>query len=533
MPIKKWSGHETIYQVYPLSFMDANGDGRGDLKGIISRLDYIRNLGVDAIWLSPFYCSSMFDFGYDVVDHRRVDPLFGTLKDADCLIAGAHRRSLRVMFDFVGNHTSSLHPWFRLSKSSRSNAKRDWYVWKDPAPDGRPPNNWLSVFGGSAWTYDETTSQYYLHSFLKEQPDLNWRNPEAVREMIAVMEFWLKRGVDGFRMDAVYFMMKDPLFRDDPRNAGFRASSDDPFERLRHIHSQHHPDTFSLLRRLGRVTARYGALMIGEAHLTVREMQPFYRRTDPRRYMPMNLNLIDLPWTAEAYRKFLASYERSLTPGDFPNYILGNHDRSRVATRLGDARARAAAVLQLTLRGMPFIYYGEEIGMKDIHVDSGHAHDPFGVLVPGLQLGRDPQRSPMRWTAGPYAGFGKAEPWLPIGGNTKKLNVEHEQSDPHSFLTLYRTLLRLRKMKALRSGKLRLMTSGNGILAFRREAAGSSVVVVVNFTGKPQRVSVGAVKEATVLCDSALKRKVGSAINLHHLQLAPNEAVVGLVMAAR
>ncbi|HEX5724079.1 MAG TPA: alpha-amylase family glycosyl hydrolase, partial [Longimicrobiaceae bacterium] len=365
-----WWRRGVIYEIYPRSFQDSDGDGVGDLRGIAARLDYLRWLGVDAVWICPFYPSPMADFGYDVTDHRAVDPRFGTLRDFDALLAAAHARGIRVVLDFIPNHTSDRHPWFLESRAARAAGKRGWYLWRDAAPDGGPPNNWISAFGGSAWEWDEATRQYYLHTFLREQPDLNWREPAVEAAMLDVVRFWMERGADGVRVDAVQNVIKDPLFRDNPPNPDYRPDADDPFDRLLRVHSGDRPEVHEVIARLRRVLDGYGPgrVLLGEIYNSVERLMPYYGRDGGGCHFPYNFQLIRMPWEARALDAAIRRYESLLPPGAWPNWVLGNHDRHRIASRVGPAQARVAALLLLALHGTPTLYYGDEIGMTDVPI---------------------------------------------------------------------------------------------------------------------------------------------------------------------
>nr|PZN31071.1 MAG: alpha-amylase [Chloroflexota bacterium] len=363
-----WWQRGVIYQIYPRSFQDSNGDGVGDLRGILQRLDYLAWLGVDAIWLSPIYPSPMADFGYDVADYCDIHPLFGNLEDFDRLVAEAHARGLKVILDYVPNHTSSQHPWFLESRSSRESPKRDWYIWRDPAPDGGPPNNWLAFFGGPAWTWDEATGQYYLHSFLPEQPDLNWRNPEVQRAMLDALRFWLDRGVDGFRVDVIWLMIKDDQFRDNPPNPDYRPDQP-PIASLLPVYNADRPEVLDIIRMMRRTLDAYDErMMVGEIYLPIDRLMAYYGQNGDGCHLPFNFQLILLPWQAEKIKAAVDSYEQALPPGGWPNWVLGNHDQPRVATRAGQSQVGVAAMLLLTLRGTPTIYYGDEIGMHNVDI---------------------------------------------------------------------------------------------------------------------------------------------------------------------
>ena len=466
-----WWQHGVVYQVYPRSFRDTSGDGTGDLPGVTEKLPYLaEELGVDAVWLSPFYPSPGADFGYDVADHTAVDSLFGTLADFDALLAAAHARGLKLILDYVPNHTSDQHPWFQASRASRTGPYRDWYVWRDPAPDGGPPNNWLSVFGGPAWEWDAATSQYYLHSFLPEQPDLNWRNPAVQTAMFDVLRFWLDRGVDGFRLDAVHYVMKDPALCDNPPNPGGSGDfhkSRGAYDSQRHLHDKAHPDVHRVLRDLRRLLDQYSAagqprVAIGEMHIyDPAVLCSYYGAALDELHLPFHFGLLGVGWEARAVRAVVDAYEAALPPGAWPNYVLGNHDEARIATRVGPTRARAAMMLLLTLRGTPTLYYGDELGMQDVPIPPERAQDPWGKRV-GLGLGRDPARTPMQWDAGPSAGFcpADAEPWLPLAPDYRQVNVAAQHADPRSTLALTRRLLALRRASpALALGSYRPLGS--------------------------------------------------------------------------
>jgi alpha-glucosidase len=482
-----WWRRGVIYQVYPRSFFDSDGDGVGDLAGIAAKLGHLAALGVDAVWISPFYPSPMRDFGYDVTDHRAVDPLFGTLEDFDRLLAAAHALGIRVVLDFVPNHTSDLHPWFTESRASRESPRRGWYVWRDPAPGGGPPNNWLSTFGGSAWTLDAATGQYYLHTYLREQPDLDWRNPAVEAEMLRVMRFWLDRGVDGLRVDAVQNVIKDDRFRDNPPNPAFRPG-DDPFTRLLRVWSGDRPEVHAVIARMRRVLEEYGGdrVLIGEIYNTPERLVAYYGRDGAGCHFPYNFQLIVLPWNARSIDAAIRRYEALLPPGAWPSWVLGNHDRPRIASRVGRAQARVAAMLLLTLRGTPTVYYGDEIGMTDVPIPPERVQDPFEKNVPGMGLGRDPERTPMQWSAAPNAGFTTGTPWLPVAADYRETNVETQRCDPESMLALHRRLLALRRAEpALSIGAYAPVDAAGDVLAYLREHDGTRFLVALNLGPSP------------------------------------------------
>jgi len=518
-----------FYQVYPLSFKDSDGDGYGDLPGVTSKLDYLSNvLGVDALWVSPFYSSPMTDWGYDISDHRDVDPLFGTLVDARTLIDEAHQRGLRVIVDYVMNHTSNLHPWFVESRSSRDNPKRDWYVWRD-GRDGGPPNNWVSVFSGPAWSEDEETGQWYRHTYLPTQPDLNWRNPEVVEAMMDVGRFWLELGVDGFRVDAAHQMMKDPKERDNPP-----APPDYPrpykdmgeYDRFIHLYDFGHPDVHEIHRSFRKMVDTYGddPLTIGEIHIfDLPEWASYYGESFDQLHMPFNFQLMATEWSVPALRATIESVLWNVPVGGWTNWTLGNHDELRLASRVPPGHERLAALLLLSLRGTPFLYYGDELGMRQTFVPSEQSRDPWGGNVEWLS--RDGARTPMQWEPGPRAGFTSpdGEPWLPIGPDHETLNVQTELDDPSSLLNLYRRLLALRRESmALRVGSfLSHPASSETVLAYRRESDTETVTVVLNFAFEGQTLSVGSGKVVFSTLDPERADPVKNG-----LELAPLEGVV-------
>ncbi|HEX2090795.1 MAG TPA: alpha-amylase family glycosyl hydrolase [Longimicrobiaceae bacterium] len=505
-----WWQRGIVYQVYPRSFMDSNGDGVGDLPGITRRLDYLRWLGVDAVWISPFYPSPMRDFGYDVSDYTGVHPMFGTLDDFDRLLHEAHGRGLRVILDFVPNHTSDRHPWFLESRSSRDNPKRDWYIWRDPAPDGGPPNNWLSCFGGSAWEWDGATGQYYYHAFLKEQPDLNWRNPRVQEAMLDVLRFWLDRGVDGFRVDVIWHLAKDDRFRDNPPNPAWRPGMD-PYQQLVPVHTTDRPEVHEIITRMRRLFDRYEErVLIGEIYLPVERLVEYYGADLSGVHLPFNFQLILAPWDARHIAGLVDEYEAALPPGGWPNWVLGNHDQHRIATRVGPEQARVAAMLLLTLRGTPTLYYGDEIGMEDVEIPRHRVQDPLEKNVPGLGLGRDPERTPMQWSPAPNAGFTTGEPWLPMAGNYRVINVETERDDPRSTLTLYRRLIDLRRGEpALEVGRFEPVAAEGSVLAYVRRArqGESDFLVALNLGRQPQTLRCPErAREGTIALSTHLDR---------------------------
>lgn len=485
-----WWQTGTVYQIYPRSFRDSNGDGIGDLPGIIERLDYLQWLGVTAVWISPIYPSPMADFGYDVSDYVNVHPMFGTLADVDRLIAAAHARDLKIILDFVPNHTSDQHPWFLESRASRDNPKRDWYIWRDAAPGGGPPNNWLSRFDGrSAWEWDAQTEQYYLHSFLKEQPDLNWRNADLRAAMLDVLRFWFDRGVDGFRVDVSYRVMKDPALRDNPPNPAWREGAD-PSQRVIETYTKNTPHIHTFNRWLRQVADEYEErVLIGEINLPLPALVKHYGDGDEF-HLPFNFRLIDAPWDAAVIRDLAEAYERLLPPGAWPNWVLGNHDQHRVVARIGRAQARVAMMLLLTLRGTPTLYYGDEIGMDDVAISPARVQDPWEKFVPGIGLGRDPERTPMQWNAGPNGGFCPpgVTPWLPLADDYAKVNVAAQRQEADSMLSLTRSLLALRNASpALHAGAFRALDAPADVLAYERRHEAQRFLVALNFSSEARQ----------------------------------------------
>ncbi len=532
----EWSGAGTfhwwqrgvIYQIYPRSYMDSNADGVGDLPGILARLDYLRWLGVNALWLSPIYPSPMKDFGYDVADYTAIHPLFGTLEEFDALLTAAHARDLKVILDFVPNHSSDRHPWFLESQSSRDNARRNWYLWRDPAADGGPPNNWRSCFGGSAWEYHPQTGQYYYHAFLKEQPDLNWRNPELVEAMLNVLRFWLERGVDGFRVDVLWHLIKDEQFRDNPPNPDWREGMD-PYHALIPLYTTDRPEVHEVIARMRGLLDQYPErVMIGEIYLPVERLVRYYGTDLKGAHLPFNFQLVSASWDARGIERMIGEYEAALPQGGWPNWVLGNHDRPRIASRVGDAQARVAAMLLLTLRGTPTLYYGDELGMRDVAIAPERIQDPFERNVPGKGLGRDPQRTPMQWSAHANAGFSTGEPWLPVAPEYAAVNVEAQREALRSMLTLYRKLIELRRGEpALETGRFERVASEGDVLAYiRRTRTGEcAFLVALNLGHEPQVLSFPAdIPAAAIALSTHLDRHAQNAES--ELALRPDEGVV-------
>lgn len=530
-----WWKNGIVYQIYPRSFQDSDGDGIGDLRGIRQRLDYLMALGVDAVWISPIYPSPMADFGYDISDYCGIDARFGTLADFDELVRGAHARGLKVILDFVPNHTSDQHPWFMQSRSSRHDPKRDWYIWRDPAPDGGPPNNWLSNFGGPAWTLDAATGQYYLHSFLREQPDLDWRNPDVRAAMYEALRFWLRRGVDGFRIDVLYHLVKDALFRDNPANPAF-VPGGDPSHSLLPLYTADLPEVQDIVREMRAVVDAFSdaqgeRVLIGELYLPLARLMAYYGLDSngvlQGVQLPFNFQLIGAQWQADVIRRLVHDYEAALPPGAAPNWVLGNHDKPRIASRVGPLRARLAAMLLLTLRGTPTLYYGDEIGMTDVPIPPDEVQDPFEKNEPGKGLGRDPQRTPMQWSTGVHAGFSQGRPWLRLADDWATHNVELQQADAASMLALYRRLIALRRAEpALHAGAWEPVDAGADVVAYARTFAQRRLVVLLNFAEAPRDVDGSVVGAQADVLASTRPERVGLQGGLLTLQ-----ALEGVVLA--
>jgi alpha-glucosidase len=489
-----WWKHGVIYQIYPRSFQDSDGDGVGDLQGVIDRLDYLndgteQSLGIDAIWFSPTFPSPMADFGYDVSDYENVHPDFGDLATMDRLIAEAHKRGIRIILDFVPNHSSSQHPWFIESRSSKESPKRDWYVWRDPKDEGSPPNNWIAAFGGPAWEWDQKTRQYYLHSFLVEQPDLNWRNPEVESRMHDVLRFWMKRGVDGFRIDVMDRVIKDPELRDNPPEPDRRWARFGQAFLQRHTYDQNWPEIIDAVRKIRKVIDEFPERMtVGEVFGPPENIVRYYGGDElDGLHLAFNFPFVRIwndRWNAENARRHVDAFEAALPPDGWPNHVFGNHDVDRLISRVntdgrGAERARVAALMLLTLRGTPFVYYGEELGMENVTIPEDMLQDPARIYG----RGRDPERTPMQWSHD--GAFTKGTPWLPYGNLA--ISVEQQHTDPASILSLYRRMIWFRRTSdALRFGAYTPIDGlPAGIYAYTRIEDDDRLLTVLNFTNEP------------------------------------------------
>ena len=526
MPQTAWWQHGVIYQIYPRSFQDSNGDGVGDLEGIRRRLDYLTWLGVDAIWISPIYPSPMADFGYDVADYCDIAPLFGTLADFDQLIADVHARGMKLILDFVPNHTSDQHPWFLASRSSRDDPKRDWYIWRDAKPDGSPPNNWLSDFGGSAWQWDEATQQYYLHLFLKEQPDLNWRNPQVQDAMYDALRFWLKRGVDGFRVDVLWYLIKDDQFRDNPVNPGY-APGQRENNKLLPVHTSDQPEVHAIVAEMRKVLDEFGdRVLIGEIYLPIERLVTYYGQELQGAQLPFNFQLIQTAWHARAIAALVDEYEAALPPGGWPNWVLGNHDQTRIAGRVGKAQARVAAMLLLTLRGTPTMYYGDEIGLDKVEIPPDRVQDTWEKNEPGLGLNRDPERTPMQWDGSTAAGFTDGQPWLPLSDDHASANVTRLREQQDSILTLYQSLIELRRAhEALSIGTYVCLEQRDSVFLYERCRGADRVLVALNFSDQRETINLPQGRSARSILLSTHGDRSGAGLG-RELELGPNEGLI-------
>lgn len=525
-----WWKHGVIYQIYPRSFFDTNGDGTGDIPGVTAKLDYLMWLGVDAVWLSPVNTSPMHDFGYDISDYRGIDPLFGTNEDFDVLIREAHRRGIKIVMDLVINHTSHLHPWFIESRSSHGNPKRDWYIWRD-GNRGGPPNNWRAVFGGRSWEWDGATGQYYYHSFLKEQPDLNWRNPALRRAVFGEVRYWLDRGVDGFRLDAVSWYVKDEPLRDNPFCIG---PTPRPYDMQKHIYDQNRPEVHDVLREFRKVLDEYdGRMAVGETYASPpgdpEQSARYLGGGEDELHLAFDFSLLFSKYGAARFREALSRWYAALPDKGWPCLVMGNHDRPRMMSRWcrgrhGMMKARVLAALLLTARGTPFLYYGDEIGMTDGKIRRRQMLDPVGKKYWPFHPGRDPERTPMQWSDDLNAGFSPAEPWLPVTDNYREVNVEAQTRDPGSLLNFYRALISLRKQRpALRSGSFRLAGDNPDVLAFLREEGGERIFVAINFSGGSREIAAGGLSLKKALLSS---HAVTGAAGGNRIRLRPYQALV-------
>jgi alpha-glucosidase len=505
-----WLRGAVIYQIYPRSFCDSNGDGVGDLQGVIAKLDHVASLGADAIWLSPFVASPMKDYGYDVSDYCDVDPLFGALADADALIARAHALGLKVIIDQVWSHSSDQHAWFKESRASRDNAKADWYVWADAKPDGSPPNNWQAMFGGPAWTWDARRRQYYLHNFLPEQPDLNVRHPAVQEALLAIGRFWLERGIDGFRLDVVNFLVQDALLRDNPPLA-LNKTPPRPHQFQRHIYSRTQPETLAFIARLRALLDEFDAVAVGE----IEDEEPLKVQRD----------YTDGPERLHTAYSFFLLRQRAMTPAvvkqamegwqgarGWPSWSLSNHDVIRFPTRLADddpERAKQMLALLLCLRGTAFLYQGDELGLPHADVPFARLRDPEAIAFWPHGIGRDGARTPMPWSqTEPMAGFTSApDAWLPLDERHWPLAVDSQERDPRSMLAFAREMISLRRASpALREGEFVVRDAAEPLLAFERRGSGQNVLCLFNLGAEPAHFPMSGARVMLAICGAALLR---------------------------
>ncbi len=541
----EWWRHAVLYEIYPRSFQDSDGDGIGDIKGIASRLDYLKDLGIDAIWITPMYPSPQVDYGYDISDYTALDPVYGSMADFDNLVAEARKRGIRVLMDYVINHTSDQHPWFVESRSSRTSPKRDWYVWRDGKGEsaktkGTPPNNWQSWFGGPAWEWDAKTRQYYYHYFYVQQPDLNWRNPEVRAAMYGVLDFWMKRGVAGFRIDAVSRLFEDPAMRDDPYRPGRNAYGD---RNIQHKYTDDLPEVHDVLKEVRKVVDKYPGdpVLVTEAdEPNVAALTKMYGEHNDEVQLPMDFQIADVnELSAQRFRALFNEIENNAAHGQ-PEYFFSNHDQPRQWDRYGDGEhndqiAKLMAVLELATRGTPQMYYGEELGMRTTDpARIEDVHDPIGKRGWPKDKGRDGERTPMQWDTTPLAGFTtSAKPWLPVPPSASAYNVENERKDPNSIFSTYKRLLALRKSDpALRDGSQEsINNSDKDVFAFVRKVPGRTVVVALNMSAHARTVSfagsgIGGTRLTPLLNTASPSAE---AIPLDHVELAPFAALVAAV----
>ncbi len=507
----RWWKNGIIYHIYPQSFCDTNSDGVGDLQGIISKLDYLTELGVDAIWLSPIYPSPLVDAGYDISDYYDIHPRYGTMADFDQLLDAAHRRKIRVIMDLVLNHTSHEHPWFRESAASRNNPKRDWYIWQ-PSRNGKQPNNWRTNYGKKAWQYDPLTEEYYYHSFFREQPDLNWHNPEVRDAMFQVMKYWLRKGVDGFRLDVINLLFKDKRGRNNPIFSLLTGGK---------VYNYNQPEVYDVLREFRSLLNQYpGRTSVGEIFTpppgNSRQAAAFLGNGTDMLHMVFDFSLIFTMWRASSYYKAIRNSYRQLPPGGWPCFFFSNHDigryvaRSRFTSRHKYEKARLHALLLLTLRGTPFIYYGDEIGMENAEIPREKIHDLYGQLFYPLYKGRDGARTPMQWSDVPHAGFSTSEPFLPVHPNHKHVNVESQQQSVDSVWSTFQTLIAIRREHAaLQEGEIEFLNEGdNNVLSYARYTAAEQLIVLLNFGSSAKKINLQEGGKCTVLYTTHPEREV-------------------------
>ncbi|MBN2856903.1 MAG: alpha-amylase [Candidatus Delongbacteria bacterium] len=524
-----WWKHGIIYHIYVPSFQDSNKDGFGDLRGIINRLDHLKDLGIKALWLSPVFKSPMADFGYDVEDYCSVDPVFGSMEDFDELLNSAHKIGMKIIIDMVMNHTSEKHPWFIESRSSGANPKRDWYIWAK-GKNGKPPNNWMTVFGKPAWEFDKTTGEYYYHSFLKEQPDLNWRNPEVKEEFFRIFRFWLEKGVDGFRLDAVNFIVKDKKLRRNPTILELIFGK-------RKFYSRNRSTSVKLLQEFRSLVNSYDERMLvgeifalppGESNIVSYYLSSGQDTLD----MAFDFSLLFQRWSAAGYYNAIERSYGGIPAGGWPCIVLSNHDLSRSYDKQKNCpraheKAKIRAVLQLTLKGTPFIYYGEEIGMKNGKIPKDRIKDPLGKIYWPLYKGRDGARTPMQWDDSDFAGFSSVEPWLPVNAGYERCNVMFQKPNEYSLLNFYTKLTKIRNsISALSRGDWVPVSKGkNGLLSYLRSYNGEYLLIVLNFLNKENRINFQDANEFRLII-STTGRKISGFIQLKDFEVRPLEGLI-------
>ncbi len=522
-----WWRDGVIYQIYPRSFADSNDDGVGDLRGIIGKLDYLAKLGVDGIWLSPINPSPDKDFGYDVSNYKDIDPKYGTLADLDLLVSEAHTRGIHVIMDLVLNHSSDQHPWFVESRSFKDNPYRDWYIWHDPK-NGKEPNNWQSIFGGKGWEFDAATGQYYYHMFVREQPDLNWRNPDTRRELLSVFNFWADRGVDGFRLDVFNEYFKDAQFRDNPVKLGRR-----PFDAQEHLYDTNQPEMMDVVHDIRAILDSYPErYAVGETFMSTMKTAADYCG-DGKLHATFDFTFLWNKWHPGSFLNSIQKWESVMSADSWPTYVLNNHDNKRSATRFhapqDDERLKVAAAMILTLRGTPFLYAGEEIGMRDIKLKRSEIQDPVGKHYWPINVGRDGCRSPMQWNAAANAGFSGGQPWLKVHPNYLTRNVTAQEQDPRSLLNFYRKLLELRRnTPALHRGSfLALNYDPRRVLGYLRQEGSQTVLVALNFGKRKVRLALGeSLRHARWELLLSNKRDATPSVESGWLALAGDEACI-------
>ena len=547
----KWWQKTVVYQIYPRSYRDSTGNGIGDLNGIREKVDYLADLGIETVWFNPFFKSPQKDHGYDVSDYREIDPVYGTMHDFEALLKDLHDRNIKLILDLVLNHTSDEHPWFIESASSRDNPKRDWYIWRDgKKPSGRkPPNNWIAILGGKAWKYDQGTDQWYYFHFLPFQPDLNYRNPEVKEEMFNVMRFWLKKGVDGFRLDILHSIYEDEALRDD-KFSWHLLPSEKRVSSLfhEHLYDLNLPETFDFSMELRKIMDEFDPprFLVGEVAGSVEELRKYYGPNNNGLNLCFLFEFMGTKFNSKSFYNVISRIEKSLPYPFTPTYVLGNHDQVRSISRINNDvnKAKLVATMQLTLRGVPFLYYGEELGMENVYFDLEESQDPLGKVfskwpIPilakllGLTLIRDGCRTPMQWNNTMHAGFSSnpnCTPWLRVPESYLQVNVEQEENDPNSILNCYKQLLKIRQEYiALQQGKLEFINKpqrSKDILGYSRTYKGEIVYTCLNFSSKELRLKLPIERPTLLFSTSRFRDDIHSEINQKAVQLSPIEGIV-------